>query len=358
MKSPVALHPLRTTLILAVVVLFAQAPAAHASSGSIANVHTVGDQVEATYTTNFDSCGEFSCAWFPYAVHYPASQACTPGTENLTYVGDFHSTAGSETASDTFYPQFTGAIKICLYASGTDADYLVAEAVFTYTPPAAPSPPPALTPSSSSSGSITNLRSVRGTRKMLATYTTNFSMCTSYGYCGWFPHALQYPASQSCNPYGTDIVYVGNTHDDPGSEREVADFYPKYSAGRLCLYAYHASSDYFIAEALYFHGPAPSQRTAVVLDGQVTWFYFPRGCVQSGSEVQLRLAGATSRIKRVVFSVDRAKRTDRRAKWKASFSTRRFGRTSVHTAGAKIVFRQTGRRGTLTKRIVKTFRAC
>lgn len=345
--------------VLTVVSLAAQAPSALASSGSITNVHAVGEQVEATYTTNFDSCGEFSCAWYPYAVQFPASQSCSPGSANLTYVGNFHSTAGSETATDTFYPAFTGAIKICLYASGTEDDYLVAEAIFTYTPPSSPpSSPPAPTPPSSSSGSITNLRSVRGTSKMLATYTTNFSMCTSYGYCGWFSHALQYPASQSCNPYGTDLTYVGNIHSDPGSEREVDDFYPKYSAGRLCLYAYHASADYFIAEALYFHGPAPSQRSAIVVDGQVMWFYFPKGCVQPGSEVQLRVAGAATRIKRVVFSVDRSRRTDRRASWKASFSTSRLGRASVHTAVAKITFGQRGRTGKFVRRIVKTFRTC
>lgn len=358
MKPLAAFHAFRAALALTAIVLLAQAPSALASSGSITNVHTVGEQVSATYTTNFDSCGEFSCAWYPYAVHYPASQSCSPGSANLTYVGNFHSEAGSEVATDTFYPQYTGAIRICLYASGTEDDYLVAETVHTYTPPAPPSSSPTPAPTPNSSGSITNLRSVRGTTKMLATYTTNFSMCTSYGYCGWFPHALQYPASQSCNPYGTDITYVGDIHESPGSQREVDDFYPKYSAGRLCLYAYHASADYFIAEALYFHGPAPSQRTAIVIDGQVLWFYFPRGCVQPGSEVQLRVAGATARIKRVVFSVDRAKRTDRRAKWKASFSTSRLGRASVHTASAKITFRQLGRSGKFVRRIVKTFRTC
>lgn len=358
MKPLAAFHPFRTAFALAVIMLLAQAPSTHASSGSIANVHTVGEQVSATYTTNFDSCGEFSCAWYPYAVHYPASQSCSPGSANLTYVGNFHTTAGSEVATDTFYPEFTGEIRICLYASGTEDDYLVAETVYTYTPPAPPSSPPAQAPPSSSSGSITNLHAVPGTTKMLATYTTNFNVCTSYGYCGWFPHALQYPASQSCNPYGTEITYVGGIHDNSGSARETDDFYPKYSAGRLCLYAYHASADYFIAEALYFHGPAPSQRTAIVLDGQVVWFYFPKGCVQPGSEVLLRVAGATTRIKRVVFSVDRLKRTDRGAKWKAAFSTSRLGRASVHTASAKITFKRLRRPGLSVRRMVKTFRTC
>ena len=235
-------------------------------------------------------------------------------------------------------------------------EYFIAEAV--YTPPPPPPAPPAPSVSASLSGSITNLRSIRGSSRMTATYTSNVSLCDSSGYCGWFPFAVEAPAAGACDPDGTDIAYVGDVQSRPGIVRETDDFYPDFSAGRLCLYAYHGGANYPIAETLYFHGPAPSQRTSV--GSQVGWFYFPKSCVQPGSEVQLRIApgGGTVRVKRVVFSLDRSRRTDRSASWLASFSTSRFGHGSVHRASAKVSYTRQGVRGALIKRIVRTFRIC
>ncbi len=142
---------LRAALALAALVLFIQVPTALASSGSITNVHAVGSKGEATYTTNFDLCTGGYCGWFPHAWQYPAAQACAPEGSNFTYVGDFHSTSGSETATETFYPAYTGTIRICLYAYHDGNNYFIAEAIFTPSP-SAPTPPP--NPTTPGPGSI------------------------------------------------------------------------------------------------------------------------------------------------------------------------------------------------------------
>lgn len=144
MTASIASRHFRVALALAALVLLAQVPAAFASSGSIANVHMVGSEVEATYTTNFDLCTEGYCGWFPHAWQYPALQACAPNGSNFTYVGDFHSTSGSETATDTFHPAYMGTIRICLYAYHGGNNYFIAEATFTPSP-STPGPPPSPT---------------------------------------------------------------------------------------------------------------------------------------------------------------------------------------------------------------------
>jgi hypothetical protein len=350
--------------VLSVTLFALHVPSALANSGSIANIHATGsgEEVEATYTTNVDTCGEFSCAWFPYAEQFPASQSCSPGSSHLTYVGDFHENLGSETASDTFYPAFSGTIKLCLYAS-VDEDELVAEALYTPPPPPPPPPPPLAIVS----GAITNVHAVSDS-SMAATYTTNFNVCESSGYCGWFPHAYQYPASQPCSPNGSELTYVGDLHSTAGTEVATDDFSPKYGAGKICLYGYHAGKDYFVAEATYFQGPAPTIRRTATVGDQTVWIYFPRSCVAAGRTVELRVVSKTKRslfgkrpsmrIVRVAFKLDRARRTDSRAPWKATFATAGLAAHSSHTAGAKLQFKQRGGQKKLTRKFSARFRIC
>ena len=108
--------------------------------------------------------------------------------------------------------------------------------------------PPAL----ASSGAITNVHAVAGSSTVEATYTTNFDACTPSGYCGWFPHAYQVPASEPCRVDDTHITYVGSVHGTSGSETTVDTFYPASSGPiRLCLYAHQGDVDHLIAETVY-----------------------------------------------------------------------------------------------------------
>jgi hypothetical protein len=349
---------------LVILLFLTQAPQALASSGSITNVHATGSGSEAaaTYTTNFDTCDESYCGWFPYAVQYPASQSCAPADTHLTYVGELHSDSGTEVATDTFYPEYEGQIRLCLYAYQVGNDYFIADAV--YTPPPPSSPPPS--PAGGISGSITNVHPVGSS--IAATYTTNFSICTPEGYCGWFAHATEVPVSQSCTPSNTDIVYVGEIHSSSGSETASDSFLPDYGVGRLCLYAYHAGNDYFIAEAVYFHGPARSQSMRVTLSDQEINFYFPRSCVTAGQAIQLRMTAKTkpsligrvprTKVVRINFSLDRASRTDRSKPWQALFSTRGLRPHSIHRVGAKITFKQVGGQRRIVRTVRRSFRIC
>lgn len=109
------------------------------------------------------------------------------------------------------------------------------------------------------SGSITNVHSVEG--EVEATYTTNMDICDE-SYCGWFPHAYQYPASQPCAPEGAHITYVGELHGTSGSETATDRFAPAFEGAiRICLYAYQSGSNYFIAEATFT--PASSMSGAI-----------------------------------------------------------------------------------------------
>lgn len=322
---------------------------AYAQSGSITNVHATDGQVSATYTTHFSVCDSSGyCGWYTHAYQYPASQSCAPSGSHLTYVGDFHSTSGSETATDTFTPAYPGSIRICLYAAHSSHDYFIAQAVFT--------------PSSSMSGAITNVHPVPG-GKLSATYTTNFHHCTT-GYCGWFPEAWEVPASQRCAPHGPHITYVGETHSAGGTETSTDTFYPHYDALRICLYARHSSTDYFIAEATYYRTPAPVQRTTAVVGNQLVSFYSPKACVAVGRPVKLSVLTTSLRgrapktsVSRVEFFLDRIRKLDTRPSWQATFSTVGFLRGSKHAAAARITFKQPHRR-TIVKTLSRSFRFC
>jgi hypothetical protein len=315
------------------------------SSGSITDVHAIDGQVAATYTTNFSICTGTYCGWFAHAYQYPATQSCAPEGSHLTYVGDVHSSSGSETVTDDFYPAYDGPIRICLYAYHAGNNYFIAEAVYT--------------PSSSMSGAIQNVHAVSG-GKIAATYVTNFHVCTG-SYCGWYPHAWQLPASQSCTVDKSHLTYVGDSHSAGGTETSTDDFYPRYDAGRICLYVYHSGKEYFIADAVYFRSPAPTRTWTFTVAGQPVSYYYPKACVLTGRSVQLKViiikAGKVS-IRRVEFRLDQMKRTVKRPKWQATFSTVGFVPGSTHRVSAKITFKQKNRRAKIVKTLNKTFRIC
>lgn len=356
MKTPTKPRVLVLLVSLAGLLLLAQAPPAQAASGSITNVHAVGDEVEATYTTNMDICDESYCGWFPNAYQYPASQPCAPNGAHLTYVGDFHDTSGSEIATDRFFPAFEGTLRICLYAYQSGNEYFIAET--TFTPP--PSTPPPSTPTGSMSGAITNVHAISGDR-VEATYTTNFEHCVG-GYCGWFPEAWQYPSSQPCSPNGPHITYVGDVHPGSGSETARDDFYPEYGAIRICLYAYQASSYYYIAETVYFASPAPNWSYRFTVGDQQVSFFYPKSCVAPGRSLKLQVKSKKTRngphasIKSVGFGLDGLRKTDRTRPWEATFSTGGFLSGSTHKATVKVTFKQGGKK--VRKKVKRSFRIC
>jgi hypothetical protein len=105
-----------------------------------------------------------------------------------------------------------------------------------------------------------------GNGQVTATYTATFSQCTSSGYCGWFPQASQVPASSPCPAAieDTHITYVGTNQDTSGTQTGTDTFYPAYPSTRLCLYAYHDSRDFLLADYVYPSvtaptGPTPTQ---------------------------------------------------------------------------------------------------
>jgi hypothetical protein len=111
------------------------AAVARADSGSITNVHALGDgHLEATFASSFSCPGKSpeDCWWYPHAGQVPASQPCPPEVTDLIYVGGFYTAPGAETTTDDFHTSSDAAIRLCLYAhSGTE--HLLAETV--YTPP-------------------------------------------------------------------------------------------------------------------------------------------------------------------------------------------------------------------------------
>lgn len=336
-------------LSLAGLLLLAQAPSAQAASGSITDVHSVGGEVEATYTTNMDICDESYCGWFAHAYQYPASQGCAPEGAHLTYVGELHGTSGTETATDRFTPAYEGTIRICLYAYQAGNNYFIAEATFTRT--------------SGMSGAITNVHAISDGR-VEATYTTNFDHCVG-GYCGWFPEAWQYPSSQACSPNGAHITYVGDVHPGSGTETASEDFHPEYGSMRICLYAYQGGSYYFIAETVFSAGPAPNRSFRFALGDQQVTFYYPKSCVTPGQSVRLQVKSKKKRkskaphttIKRVDFFLDALKKPDKKKPWEATFSTEGSPPGSTHKAAAKITYKQAnGKKG--KKKVKKSFTLC
>jgi hypothetical protein len=115
---------------------------------------------------------------------------------------------------------------------------------------------------SAKSGSISNVHQVSSDGLASADYSTKFSSadCDPDGYCGWFPYAVELPASASCPASGNgvpSVIYVGNFDLSPGTQLATETFYPNEPSNRLCLYITHAGDDTFLAEAVYNASVAP-----------------------------------------------------------------------------------------------------
>lgn len=146
-----------------------------------------------------------------------------------------------------------------------------------------------------------------------------------------------------------------------GTETGSDDFYPAYGGLRICLYARQGDSDFFLAETVYYASPAPNRRASFTVGDQRVSFYWPKSCVTPGRSVQLQVRTKKKKkskaphtaIKRVDFSLDGLKRTDKKKPWEATFSTEGFPPGSAHKAVAKIIFKQPHR-----KKVKKTFTIC
>jgi len=108
------------------------------------------------------------------------------------------------------------------------------------------------------SGAITNVH--RGPAEtVVATYSSRFDVCLEDGFCGWYPHAYQVPAWQSCRPDSGHLTYVGDLHFKPATERGTDEFFPAPGRVRICLYVSGPDDrDYFLADYVYDPSGAPS----------------------------------------------------------------------------------------------------
>jgi hypothetical protein len=121
------------------------------------------------------------------------------------------------------------------------------------------------------SGTITDVRPAAD-GQVSATYTSSFSECTDYDYCGWFPFAVEVPADAACVD-NDNLTYVGDFQENSGTQGPASDTYtPKYTPSKICLMATHASQDYVLAEFVYTPGsasPPPSSTPAPSGSGEV-----------------------------------------------------------------------------------------
>jgi hypothetical protein len=102
------------------------------------------------------------------------------------------------------------------------------------------------------SGSITNVHPSLDGSTVYATYTTTFDRCSSSGFCGWFPHAWEVPASSPCFVDMSHFTYVGNYQDTSGTQVGTDYFYPHYNPTRICLYVSGPDDvEYLIADYVY-----------------------------------------------------------------------------------------------------------
>ena len=115
---------------------------------------------------------------------------------------------------------------------------------------------------SADSGSITNVYPVGS--QLSATYTTT-STCAGEPErptdCGWWPHAVQGPASQPCREYVVGdgrLTHVGEFWIGPNAETTTDTFYPDHNPVRICLYVSYGSTHPRVLVAEYVYPPTPT----------------------------------------------------------------------------------------------------
>src|SRR5215210_3876320 len=75
------------------------------------------------------------------------------------------------------------------------------------------------------SGSISDVHPT-GFGEYRATFTTTSTECSSSGYCGWFPFAIEARVDQVCDPESHEVIYVGDGAEFPTSETGSDTFSP------------------------------------------------------------------------------------------------------------------------------------
>jgi hypothetical protein len=109
------------------------------------------------------------------------------------------------------------------------------------------------------SGSITDVRTAPD-GSVVATYTATSTTCDDIGFCGWYPHALEVPASSACYFDQTYFTYIGDYQDQPGTQTATDPFTPHYNPTRVCLSINGPLGERFVAEYVYT-APAPAPAT-------------------------------------------------------------------------------------------------
>jgi hypothetical protein len=101
-------------------------------------------------------------------------------------------------------------------------------------------------------------------------------------------------------------------------------------------------------------GSATTPVASTTVGGQQISLLAPGGCVDRGTKLQLRVTSKTKKklspkkrvkIVKVAFSLDKKKVTDKKAAFKASFSTGGFAAGSIHKAKAKVLLKPVAGKG-------------
>ena len=114
------------------------------------------------------------------------------------------------------------------------------------------------------SGSITNV-GLLGEDQIQATFSATSTGCSSSGsgYCGWFPFARAFPASESCHPDLGKAVYVGDGPDYPATVTNTDSFFiSDRQPVKLCLYIYRPIDQNILVAETVYDPPEKSQPIA------------------------------------------------------------------------------------------------
>jgi hypothetical protein len=108
------------------------------------------------------------------------------------------------------------------------------------------------------SGSITDVHPGPGNAVVYATYTSTSTECDTMGFCGWYPHAWEVPASSACFVDLSVFAYVGDYRPDRGTQTATDDFSPRFNPTRLCLYINGPFGERLVADHVYTPTATPA----------------------------------------------------------------------------------------------------
>jgi hypothetical protein len=107
------------------------------------------------------------------------------------------------------------------------------------------------------SGSITDVHPGPDNSVVYATYTSTSTECDAMGFCGWYPHSWEVPASSACYVDLSNFAYVGDYRSAPDTQTATDDFSPRFNPTRLCLYINGPLGEKFVADYVYTAPAAP-----------------------------------------------------------------------------------------------------